>query len=198
MEHNLSHLDALQWAIMRIDGKIASVSTDLGSFARTASRLSSWSADRITEISCRKIGTSELFSLAENASWDDLMPLGTPFQKKVWKTLFSLTHAGPDGGNQQVRLYSYSDFAAMCGNPSGVRAVAHAVGLNPMPVIIPCHLIIPKETSDRILAIEKEAEATLFGKDGLCIDLSYDFGEFSCPGGKLLKRSLIARHFGSE
>lgn len=198
MERNLSHLDALQWVIMRIDGRIASVSTDLGSFARTASRMSSWTADRITEISCRKISTGELFSLAEESTWDDLMPLGTPFQKKVWKTLFSLTHSGQEGEKQPVRLYSYSDFAALCGNRSGVRAVAHAVGLNPIPVIIPCHLIIPKETSDRILAIEKEAEATLFGKDGLCIDLSYDFGEFSCPGGKLLKRSLIARHFDSE
>ena len=84
----------------------------------------------------------------------------------------------------------------MCGSRAGVRAVAHAVALNPVPVIIPCHLIIPKETADRIEQTEKEADATLFGRDGLCLDTSLYFGEFSLPGGSALKRDLILRQCG--
>jgi hypothetical protein len=77
-----------------------------------------------------------------------------------------------------------------------VRAVAHAIGLNPIAVIIPCHLVVPKESIDKIREINKKAEATIFKGDDLCIssilnDSSIDFGEYSC--GRELKRELIIR-----
>ena len=118
------------------------------------------------------------------------MLFGTDFQKKVWRKLWELTHTD----NAKARLICYSDFAELCQNRAGVRAVAHAIGLNPVSVIIPCHLVIPKEGIDKISDIQKKAEATIFKGDDLCLnsilqDSSIDFGEYAL--GKTLKRELI-------
>ena len=93
------------------------------------------------------------------------------------------------------KLYSYSDFAELCDNRAGVRAVAHAIGLNPISVLIPCHLVVPKESIDRIREIQRKAEATIFKGEDLCLssilaDTTIDFGEYSL--GKSLKRDLIS------
>jgi hypothetical protein len=60
--------------------------------------------------------------------------------------------------------------------------------------VIPCHLVIPKESIDRIMEIKKKAEATIFKGEDLCLatiikDTSIDFGEYSL--GRGLKRELI-------
>lgn len=60
-------------------------------------------------------------------------PEGTPFQHKVWKTVNQI----PWG--LQV---SYLDLATTIGNPRAVRAVASALGRNPLLIIVPCHRII--------------------------------------------------------
>lgn len=91
-------------------------------------------------------------------------------------------------------LICYSDFAELCENRAGVRAVAHAIGLNPISVIIPCHLVIPKESIDKMNAIRTKAESTIFKGEDLCLgsivkDESIDFGEYSL--GRNLKRMLI-------
>lgn len=91
-------------------------------------------------------------------------------------------------------LLSYTDFAELCDNRAGVRAIAHAVGLNPLPVVIPCHLIVPKEAIDRIEDIRRKAESTIFRGEDLCTsaileDPAIDFGEYAL--GKKLKRHLI-------
>ena len=93
------------------------------------------------------------------------------------------------------KLYSYSDFAELCDNRAGVRAVAHAIGLNPISVLIPCHLVVPKESIDRIREIQRKAEATIFKGEDLCLssilaDTTIDFGEYSL--GKSMKRDLIS------
>ena len=98
----------------------------------------------------------------------------------------------------ETRLISYSDFAELCQNRAGVRAVAHAIGLNPVSVIIPCHLVIPKESIDKIKEIKRKAEATIFKGDDLCFnsildDNSIDFGEYAL--GRKLKRELIKMEF---
>lgn len=206
MDPDLQHLYGLEWIITRIDGKIASVALDWKPLAWLSSKIAPWPSGRISDLHSTKIGTEELMVLSDGTVFDDLMLLGTPFQKKVWENLFYLTHRRPsaDGSPQAPgqeagnppRLLSYTDFAQMCGSRAGVRAVAHAVGLNPIPVIIPCHLIVPKEATDRIARTEKEAESTLFGKDGLCLDPTLYFGEFSLPGGSSLKRDLILRQCG--
>ncbi|HEU0202924.1 MAG TPA: methylated-DNA--[protein]-cysteine S-methyltransferase [Burkholderiaceae bacterium] len=58
---------------------------------------------------------------------------GTNFQIKVWEALLAI----PEG-----RLVSYSQLAAAIGCPTAVRAVAAAVGRNPISVLIPCHRVI--------------------------------------------------------
>lgn len=42
---------------------------------------------------------------------------------------------------------TYSDIAKKIGHPKASRAVGRALGLNPIPVIIPCHRIIRKDNS---------------------------------------------------
>ncbi len=61
---------------------------------------------------------------------------GTDFQRKVWAALQTI----PEGG-----VCSYSDVAAMIGEPRAVRAVANACGKNPVPLIVPCHRVVRKD-----------------------------------------------------
>ena len=95
------------------------------------------------------------------------------------------THSG-----EPVKILSYTDFAEQIGKASGVRAVAHALACNPVPVIVPCHLVIPKESLERIQAIQKENG--LFSWKALYIvDSRIDYGEYAL--GPALKRELILR-----
>lgn len=59
--------------------------------------------------------------------------MGTEFQRLVWETLMEV----PFG-----ETVSYSKIAQRVGRPSATRAVANAIGANPMSIIIPCHRII--------------------------------------------------------
>lgn len=62
-------------------------------------------------------------------------------------------------------VLAYSTLARRIGRPRASRAVGHALGRNPVPLIVPCHRVI-------------RADGTL--------------GGFSCPGGLRLKRRLLA------
>ena len=63
---------------------------------------------------------------------------GTGFQLRVWSALRGI----PLGETR-----SYSEVAAMVGEPQAVRAVANACAANPVPLIIPCHRVIRKDGS---------------------------------------------------
>ena len=65
----------------------------------------------------------------------DLSRQGTPFQQQVWRTLLRIPYGC---------AVSYQCLAAMAGFPRAVRAVANAVGANPVSVIVPCHRVIRK------------------------------------------------------
>ena len=58
---------------------------------------------------------------------------GTPFQRDVWRALCRI----PRG-----TTVTYAELARDAGHPRAVRAVANAVGKNPMPPIIPCHRVV--------------------------------------------------------
>jgi AraC family transcriptional regulator of adaptative response/methylated-DNA-[protein]-cysteine methyltransferase len=58
---------------------------------------------------------------------------GTNFQIKVWEALLRI----PEGA-----IVSYSDVARSIGRPDAVRAVANAVGSNPIAWLIPCHRVL--------------------------------------------------------
>ena len=188
-----------KWIVVRIDGKIASISTDYRQLAAITAKLALTTAADAkaykgiaadTESICAETVTfEEVWNLRHSTAWDDLMLFGTDFQKRVWKKLWEL---------ERCNLVSYTAFAELCENKAGVRAVAHAIGLNPVSVIIPCHLVVPKEAIDKIGDIKKKAEATIFKGDDLCMesllkDTSIDFGEYS--RGNDLKRRLIQMEF---
>ncbi|MDP2182256.1 MAG: methylated-DNA--[protein]-cysteine S-methyltransferase [Actinomycetota bacterium] len=62
-----------------------------------------------------------------------LLLKGTNFQLKVWEGLLRV----PEGC-----LISYGDLATRLGMSSATRAVASAVGANPIAYVIPCHRVL--------------------------------------------------------
>ena len=182
------------WIIVRIDGKIAAISTDYRLLASITARLAKDGKALYSEITARTAGFDEVWQLKETTRWEDMMIFGTDFQKKVWMKLYGMTHSENDG-SRTPKLISYSDFAELCQNRAGVRAVAHAISLNPVSVIIPCHLVVPKEAIDRMMMINKKAEDTIFKGNDLCLSSilkneAIDFGNYAM--GPELKRKLIA------
>ena len=63
----------------------------------------------------------------------NLNPQGTDFQQLIWNLLLKL----PFGST-----ISYLKLARQYGNTKAVRAVAAAIGKNPILVVIPCHRVI--------------------------------------------------------
>lgn len=216
-----------KWIVVRIDGKIAAVSTDYRALARIAGYLASpgsngktgrktgttvskpggYSALAYGNISATATSLEDILKMKQEVKWDDLILFGTEFQKKVWKRLFEMTHAAEEDAKAngdtsgKSRLISYSDFAELCDNRAGVRAVAHAIGLNPISILIPCHLVVPKESIDKIREIRRKAESTIFKGEDLCLDsilsdAAIDFGEYA--QGKELKRMLIMNDLKQE
>ena len=187
-----------KWVIVRIDGKIAGISTDYIELVSIATRLAQQKNPAYTKVCADTVGFDEVWKLRQSIKWEDLMLFWTEFQKQVWRRLFDMTH-DENGNAISPRLISYSDFADLCGNKAGVRAVAHAIGLNPVAVVIPCHLVIPKESIDKIADIRRKAESTIFKGGDICMDSllrdkSFDFGEYAL--GRKLKRRLIQLELG--
>lgn len=60
-------------------------------------------------------------------------PSGTPFQKKVWKALLKIDYG---------ETITYSELAAKVKEKNYARAVAQAVGQNPILIVIPCHRVV--------------------------------------------------------
>lgn len=64
-----------------------------------------------------------------------LVPSGTPFQHRVWEVLRQI----PAG-----QTMCYSEVAKQCLYPKATRAVARAIGQNPIGILVPCHRVIGK------------------------------------------------------
>ena len=67
-----------------------------------------------------------------------LQVIGSPFQIKVWEALLQI---------QAGQVVTYSEVATAINKPSSVRAVATAIGRNPISFLIPCHRVIQKSGS---------------------------------------------------
>lgn len=67
-----------------------------------------------------------------------LKPLGTDFQRRVWRELETI----PFG-----KTTSYLAMAKQLGDPKVIRAAASANGKNPISIIIPCHRVIGSDGS---------------------------------------------------
>ena len=63
---------------------------------------------------------------------------GTQFQKKVWNYLITI---------KKGSVKTYKQVAIAINRPKSARAVANAVGKNPLPPKIPCHRVIRSDGS---------------------------------------------------
>ncbi len=61
---------------------------------------------------------------------------GTDFRLKVWQATMQI----PWG-----KVITYKNLAMSIGNPRSYRAVANALGANPLPIIVPCHRVIASD-----------------------------------------------------
>lgn len=73
------------------------------------------------------------FSGQEPNFWVPIRFKGTQFQSKVWTTLLSIPY-----GEKRT----YGQVAKMIGNDKSARAVAQAIGHNPISILIPCHRVV--------------------------------------------------------
>src|SRR5690606_12157861 len=85
-------------------------------------------SDSKQELTAYLDGSQQEFSLSADAA-------GTTFQQQVWEAL----HKIPYG-----QTVTYSEIAEQIGKPSAVRAVASAIGANPLLITVPCHRVISK------------------------------------------------------
>jgi methylated-DNA-[protein]-cysteine S-methyltransferase len=65
----------------------------------------------------------------------DLRLMRSPFRRAVLEELATSVHRG-----ETVR---YGELAARVGNPKAARAVGTACATNPIPIIVPCHRVLP-------------------------------------------------------
>lgn len=63
-----------------------------------------------------------------------LHPSGTEFQREVWRAIELIPYG-------QTR--TYAQIADSIGRPGSARAVGSAARVNPLPIVIPCHRIVP-------------------------------------------------------
>lgn len=83
---------------------------------------------------------------------------GTSFQCEIWRALRKIPYG---------QTVSYSQLAKEVGRPTAVRAVAAAVGANPLLLIIPCHRVIGKDGSLRGFRGGLEMKRKLLRVEGL-------------------------------
>ena len=63
----------------------------------------------------------------------NVQPNGTKFENQVWCELVKIEYG---------KISTYLSIAKSIDKPNGYRAVANAVGKNPISIIIPCHRVI--------------------------------------------------------
>lgn len=66
------------------------------------------------------------------------MSRGTSFQRRVWKAIVRIPYG---------RVRSYRWVADRVGGFQLARAVGHALGANPLPMIVPCHRVVTSDGS---------------------------------------------------
>ena len=87
-----------------------------------------------------------------------LNPSGTPFQRRVWDALLTI----PFG-----KTTTYCQLAAKLGDPNATRAVAAAIGRNPIAVIVPCHRVIGANGSLTGYAAGLDCKRALLALEGV-------------------------------
>ncbi|MBQ6430723.1 MAG: methylated-DNA--[Oscillospiraceae bacterium] len=88
-------------------------------------------SDSATDLAAEEL--MEYFSGKRKEFTVEVSPQGTPFQLAVWQKLAEI----PFG-----RVATYGDIARAIGRPTACRAVANAVGRNPLLIVFPCHRVV--------------------------------------------------------
>jgi methylated-DNA-[protein]-cysteine S-methyltransferase len=65
----------------------------------------------------------------------DFSLVGGPFRRAVLETLHRDVHRG--------EVVTYGALARQAGNPRAVRATGSACATNPIPIVVPCHRVLP-------------------------------------------------------
>lgn len=80
--------------------------------------------------------------------------IGTDFQQQVWNRLLRIEYG---------ETLTYSEVAKSIGNARAVRAVAAAIGANPISIFVPCHRVVGRNGSLTGYAGGLEAKRYLLG-----------------------------------
>ena len=99
----------------------------------------------------------------------DIMALadGTPFQHEVWDAVSRIPYG---------KVATYGQLAEAIGNPAACRAVANAVGENPLLLLTPCHRVVAADGLGGFSA-GTEAKALLLTLEGVEIPKKGGFSE---------------------
>lgn len=87
--------------------------------------------DAVTQTATREL--EEYFAGKRQEFTVALAAQGTPFQKAVWRALVRVPYGS---------VVTYGQLAAAIGRPTACRAVANALGKNPILIIQPCHRVV--------------------------------------------------------
>jgi methylated-DNA-[protein]-cysteine S-methyltransferase len=117
-----------------------------------------WAEDRAVLLQGQR--QLEAYIRGERRTFDlPLRPEGTPFQQAVWAALQTIPYG---------ETWSYGQVAAALGRPKAVRAVGGACHRNPLPILIPCHLVVSahgglggyalgRQQKEQLLALERRS-----------------------------------------
>lgn len=81
----------------------------------------------------------EYFAGKRTAFTVPLVQAGTAFQRGVWKAIAMVPYG---------ETASYAAVARAVGKPRAVRAAGSATGVNPLPIVVPCHRIVSSASRD--------------------------------------------------
>ena len=88
-------------------------------------------AHAIAELNAYFAGTLRDFTVP-------IRQVGTEFQLRVWRQLQHIPYGATS---------TYARIADAMGQPQAVRAVANAIGANPLSIIVPCHRVVGADYS---------------------------------------------------
>ncbi len=88
----------------------------------------------------------------------DLRLAGSGFRREALEALARTTHAG--------QVVTYKELAARAGRPRAIRAAGTACATNPIPLVVPCHRVVPTGGGIGNYGGGTERKATLLELEG--------------------------------
>ena len=67
------------------------------------------------------------------------------------------------------RVRTYGELAAAVGRPNAARAVGTAMARNPVPLLVPCHRVVPSSRGVGNYGYSPELKAKLLANEGAVV-----------------------------